>query len=481
MSISRAFTVLADRDPDRLAVDDGHTRLTRADLEGRANALARRFRELGVTTDAFVTVAGDNRTATVVATVAAWKAGATPQPLSPWLPAAEQEAILRLVDPALVVSDEPMVGRRWLPLSAGDTEPPVHEAAPPPDRAAACWKAPTSSGSTGRPKIVLAAASAHVDPDAPVAEFVPHRATQLVAGPLAHAAPFVYAFRGLMTGHSLVLLPRFDENAWLDAIGRHRITWGMLVPAMMARIGALGPDRLARTDVSTLESVLHIGAHCPDHVKRAWIGWLGAHRIVEVYSGTESSGLTMVRGDDWLAHPGTVGRPTGGTAVRVVRPDGTGTPPGQIGRIEMTRPGPAPYRYLGDRPPPADTWHTLGDCGWLDDDGFLFLAGRVDDRIVSDGREIWPAAVESALERHPDVRSCLVVGRPDAVRGQAIHAVVDVGDSAATAPALAEWAATVLPPEHRPHQWTVVHEPLRGDTGKVRRREWQRRLIDENA
>ena len=470
-TISRAFTELADRDPDRLAVDDGTTRLTRGALEVRSNRFARALLEAGVTRNAFVTVIGANTVDTVVATVAVWKAGAVPQPLSPRLPARERDAVLALVAPAVVVAPSPGPDGSWLPLAGCGTG--NGDASVLPDAAADSWKAPTSSGSTGTPKVVVATASAHVDPDAPVAPFVPHRARQLVAGPLHHAAPFVYAMRGLMTGHELVLAPRFDAADWVATVERRRVTWGMVVPTMMSRIAALGSEHLRSADVSSLQSVLHIGAVCPPHVKRAWIGWLGPDRVVEVYSGTESNGLTMVTGREWTERPGSVGRPVSGTTVRVVDEDGRPIAPGVVGHVQLSRPGPATYRYLGRPEPAADDWHDLGDMGHLDADGYLFLADRADDLIVTGGVNVWPAAVESVLETHPAVRSCVVVGVPDADLGQRVRAVVDVGGEDVDDAALARWAAEHVDPEQRPREWLVVHEVLRDDTGKVRRSRWR--------
>jgi bile acid-coenzyme A ligase len=470
-TISRAFTELADRDPDRLAVDDGTTRLTRGALEVRTNRSARALLEAGVTRNAFVTVIGANTVDTVVATVAAWKAGAVPQPLSPRLPARDRDAVLALVAPVVVVAPTPVPDRSWLPLAGcGDGD---GEASVLPDAAADAWKAPTSSGSTGTPKVVVATASAHVDPDAPVAPFIPQRARQLVAGPLHHAAPFVYAMRGLMTGHELVLAPRFDAADWVATVRRRRVTWGMVVPTMMSRIAALGPEHLRSADVASLHSVLHIGAVCPPHVKRAWIGWLGPDRVVEVYSGTESNGLTMITGREWTERPGSVGRPVSGTTVRVVDDDGAPTAAGVVGHVQLSRPGPATYRYLGRPEPAADDWHDLGDMGHLDADGYLFLADRADDLIVTGGVNVWPAAVESVLETHPAVRSCVVVGVPDADLGQRVRAVVDVGGEDVDDAALARWAAEHVDPEQRPREWLVVHEVLRDDTGKVRRARWR--------
>lgn len=456
--IGRAFTLLAERDPDAVAVTCGDDLLTRSELEVSANRLARRWDADGVGQDDLVTVSLPNDLDLVVACVAAWKVGATVQPLSPRTGADERAAVLDLARPALVV-DGPLSRQV---LVEGDPSPLT-------DRAASSWKAPTSSGSTGRPKIVRAAAGAWVDVDAPVAPFVPREAVQLVAGPLFHAAPFVYAMRGLMTGHELVVMPRFDPESWLDLVARHRVTWSVLVPTMMHRVHALGPDRLAAADVSSLESVLHLGARCAPWLKRAWIDWLGPERVVEVYAGTESQGVTSITGTEWLAHPGSVGLGCGGSEFRVVRPDGTDCEPGETGEILMRRGAPT-YSYVGAEPVVRDGWHTLGDAGHLDADGYLYVGDRLDDLIVTGGVNVQPADVEAVLDAHPRVRGSVVVPAPDAERGEVVHAVVETD---ATVDDLEAWVRTRLDPEKRPRSWQLVSDPLRDDTGKVRRRAWR--------
>ncbi len=291
--IGRAFTLLAERDPDRPAITVGERVVTRAELESLGNRLARTWAAAGVRADDLVTVSLPNGIDFVLACVAAWKLGATPQPLSPRLPPADRLRVLEAVDPRLVVDT---------PVEIGATDD-----TPLPDAVAASWKAPTSSGSTGVPKLLLDPNPSTVDPGGVVAPFVPRDVVQLVTGPLFHAAPFVYAMRGLMTGHELVVLPRFDAGQALAAIERHRVGWTMLVPTTMGRIWQ-HPDR-ATTDVSSLASVMHMAARCPEPLKRDWIGWLGPERVVEVYAGTEAQGITMIRGDEWLERPGSVGRP----------------------------------------------------------------------------------------------------------------------------------------------------------------------------
>ena len=229
MSIGRAFTHLADAAPAAVAGRCGDVRLTRRELDRAAHGVARAWADR-VGHDDLVTIALPNGIDFVIACVATWKLGATPQPLSPRIGPGERAAVLDLARPALVVDAE-LVGAGGLVPSDDD--------APLPDLFASSWKAPTTSGSTGRPKIVRSTAPATVDPTAAIAPFVPRQAVQLVAGPMFHAAPFVYAMRGLMTGHELVVLPRFDAAAALQAVERHGVTWTMLVPTMMQRIWRL--------------------------------------------------------------------------------------------------------------------------------------------------------------------------------------------------------------------------------------------------
>ncbi|KAA1372465.1 AMP-binding protein [Aeromicrobium fastidiosum] len=459
MSIGRALTHLADAAPDAVAVRCGDAILKRRELDRVADGVARAWAER-VGHDDLVTIALPNGIDFVVACVATWKLGATPQPLSPRIGPGERAAVLDLARPALVVDAE-LVRAGGLVPSDDDT--------PLPDLVASSWKAPTTSGSTGRPKIVRSTTPATVDPTAAIAPFVPRHAVQLVAGPMFHAAPFVYAMRGLMTGHELVMLPRFDAAAALQAIERHRVTWTMLVPTMMQRIWRL--EGREAHDVSSLESVLHLGARCAPWLKRSWIEWLGPDRVVEVYAGTESQGIAMITGNEWLAHPGSVGGAVSGSEFRIVRLDGTVAAPDERGEIVMRRQAGPTYQYVGAEPHVRDGWHTLGDAGWMDSDGYLFVADRLDDVIVTGGATVQPADVEAVLDEHPAVRSSVVVPRPHGDLGQAVHAVVDVAAGEVTVAELAAWTRARLDPEKVPRSWQLVRDELRDDTGKVRRRD----------
>lgn len=471
-SISRIVTSLADADPGRIVARDDESALTALELDRASSRLARAYAELGVGRDSMVTIALPNTIEAIVVCAAVWKCGATPQPVSLGLDADERAALEELVRPALVVGvPSSGDGVPWLPAR---WTPPVGLADTPlPDAWATSWKAPTSSGSTGRPKVVVAAGPALLDPNRAVASFLPRDQVQLVAGPLMHSATFTYAFRGLMTGHTLVLLPRFDERRVLRAIEEHRVTWALLVPTMMHRLLRVPADERAEADVSSLETVLHLGAPCAPDLKRRFLDWVGPERVVEVYVGSESNGVLTIRGDEWLRHPGSVGRATGSTSVSVRSADGVELPAGTVGQVWLRREGDPTYRYLGgESARTADGWDTIGDLGLLDDDGWLFVVDRVDDVILRGGVNVHPTEVERVLEAHPAVRGAVAFGVADDDLGQRIEAVVDVPGGGVDGPTILAWARERLDPERRPSAVRVVDEPVRDDAGKTRRRAW---------
>ncbi len=265
-----------------------------------------------------------------------------------------------------------------------------------------------------------------------------------------------------------MLLRRFDAAAFLAAVQEHRAGFAMVVPTMMQRVWRL-PEREAY-DVGSLHTVLHLGAPCPPWLKRAWLDWLGPERVLELYAGTEGTGLTLITGPEWLEHPGSVGRPALGSRVRVLRPDGTDCAPGETGEVHLlpeTGPG-STYRYVGATARAVDGWETLGDLGHLDPDGYLFLADRSADLVISGGSNVYPAEVEAALDSHPAVRSSAVIGLPDDDLGERVHALVDA-TTPVTEQELLAWVGERLVRYKVPRTVELVEGPLRDDAGKVRR------------
>jgi bile acid-coenzyme A ligase len=469
MSFGRALGWLAEQDADAVAVRDSALALTWGQLDGESDRLARAYRDLGVRRDSIVAVGLPNGVEFFLACAGIWKAGAIPSPISPDLPEHERNAVLAVSDPVLLVGlDGPVGGSRpCVPAGWRDDDLP----GPLPDLYASSWKAPLSGGSTGRPKVVLSGSPATTDPQRPTASYIPREAVQLVSGPLHHSAPFLFAMRGLLLGHQLVVLPRFDAEAALAAIEAHHVDWALMVPTMMQRIWRLPREVREAYDVSSLQTVLHLGAPCPSWLKRAWIDWLGAEKVMEVYAGTESSGVACIRGDDWLTHPGSVGQAAPGFAFRVLDAEGHDVPAGVTGEIYMRRDRGtgSTYRYLGAAPRGIDGWESLGDVGHLNAEGWLWLTDRSADLVITGGVHVYPAEVEAALDEHPAVRSSAVIGVPHEDLGEALHAIVDTAGIDVPEQDLRSWLTERLVRSKVPRTFELAATPIRDDAGKVRR------------
>jgi bile acid-coenzyme A ligase len=465
----RILSRLADQEPDAPALTFASTTVSRRDLERQANRLARAYESLGVGFGDFVTIALPNGIDFFVAFLACLKVGAVPQPVSYRLPPAELKAIVALADSRLVVgvqqSDHPdrsCLGVDFTP-DAGLSDEPLPEVVSP------AWKAPTSGGSTGRPKLIVSGSGAEGSPalNAAIYLFGPED-SQIVAGPLYHNAPLSHAISGLLLGQHVLVLPRFDAAEMLQTIQDHRVTWIQLVPTMMLRMHRLLEEG-AEYDLSSVRILWHMASKCPEWLKQAWIDRVGAEKVFELYGGTETQALTIISGGEWLEHRGSVGRPVIGD-MRVLDPDGVELPPGQVGEIYMKRPegSAVTYRYIGAESRELDGWESLGDLGWKDDDGYLYISDRRVDMIVCGGSNVYPAEIESALDAHPKVLSSVVVGLPDEDLGARIHALVEA-EPGTTADELIDFLSESLVRYKVPRSIEFITAPLRDDAGKVRR------------
>lgn len=470
VSYGLRFTQLAARDPERVALTCDGEALTRGELERRANRLARELTRRGVARGSFVAIGLPNGIPFAVACAAAWKCGALPTPLSPRLPAAECARILDLAKPALVLGFDGLA-HPYPALPADFTPSPEVDDAPLPDVVAPHERAIATGGSTGRPKLIVVEARAELDPDRPAHVLAP-RGCVLVPGPLYHAAPFGSLAQGLLSGEPVVLLRRFDASQCLALVERHRVAQILFVPTMMHRIWRLPEAERAQRDVSSLRTVLTGSAPCPPWLMRAFIDWLGPDVMNEVYGGTERIGGTFITGREWLAHPGSVGRPTRETRIRILDPEtGADLPAGEVGEIYMMPAGGrgSTYHYVGaEARATSDGWESVGDLGWLDADGYLYLSDRRTDLILCGGRNIYPAQVEAALDEHPAVASSAVIGLPDEDLGQRVHAIVQA-TRAVSDHELRAFLAERLVPYALPRSFERVDAPLRDDAGKVQR------------
>jgi long-chain acyl-CoA synthetase len=252
----------------------------------------------------------------------------------------------------------------------------------------------------------------------------------LNVGPLYHAAPLVSAMSTHRHGGTVVLLPKFDAEHTLQAIERYRVTYAQFVPTMFIRLLRLPEEVRRRYDVSSLRAVAHSAAPCPVEVKRRMIEWFGPV-ISEYYSATEAAGHVSIRSEEWLEHPGSVGRAAPGS-VAITDESGRALPPGEDGVIWFTRPA-STFSYHGDPDKSASMyndrgWARMGDIGHLDPDGYLFITGRSDHTIISGGVNIYPREIEDLLIEHPAVDDVAVIGVPDDEYGESVKAVVTLRD-----------------------------------------------------
>ncbi|WP_082539174.1 AMP-binding protein [Microbacterium sp. Root553] len=466
----------AEHDPDRAAVSDPDRTLTRAQLDADSDALADAFAEQGVRAGSFVTIALPNEVAFFTAVVAAWKLGATPQPVSSRSPDAELARVLELAKPALVV------GRRvdgvpsiLLPLERrDDTGRRSHEAV------AASWKAPLSGGSTGAPKLIVSTLPARYGSLAPFAPLVRMRSQgiSVIPTPLSHNMGLLFGTLTLLTGGEVVILPRFTPESFVRVIDERRATWAIAVPTMLHRTERLMSEG-GLADLSSLEAVAVGASACPQRLKEFWADRLGPERMIEFYSTTENQVIVLANGHTWRSHPGSVGRVVLGELE--VRDDtGAGVPEGTVGELWMRRGAtePIPYRYLGAQARRDDDgWDSVGDLGSIRD-GYVYLADRASDMIIVGGSNVYPAEVEAALEEHPLVQSSCVVGRPDDEYGSRLHAIVQA-TSPLTGEELIAHLRERLTPYKIPRTYTWTADAIRDDAGKVRRSAWREKVLAE--
>jgi bile acid-coenzyme A ligase len=463
---------LAEAQPDAPALTVGDVSLTRAALVDRTRRVAGAFAAAGVKEGSVVTIGLPNSVEFVVSTLACWWLGATPQPISHSLVSAERRAIIDLAAPDLLVgvSTEDASGRPVIDVNGLDVAPANGPA--PNGEVSVPWKIMASGGSTGRPKLIMDTRPAVTSLMAGGFEMLRLRpeGCLLVTGPMAHNGPFLAASFGLLLGKHVVVMRRFDAAEALALVGRHRVDWIYLVPSMMHRIWQLPAEQRNAADVSSLEVAYHMGAPCPPLLKRAWMGWLGPSKVLELYGGTEGQAVTLVGGEEWLTRPGTVGRVVAGE-MQVRDPDGVAVPAGTIGELWL-RPGrdiQPLYRYVGAvaRSAPGN-WESLGDIGMIDAEGYVYITDRRADMILVGGSNVYPAEIEAALDEHPLVRSSCVIGIPHPDLGNAPYALVELGGDVLDSELLAHLEQRIAVYK-LPRWFERVDCPLRDDAGKVRR------------
>jgi bile acid-coenzyme A ligase len=480
VSYGRRISTLAAERGDQTAIvfvpEQGDERnISWAELDRGSNQVARLLAEHGVGQGSTVVVAVGNRPEHFAVAYAAWKLGALLLTLRPQLPAPERDALLEIAQPAVVVAD--WEGVRHPLLTRVDlTRAEVYSDDPLPDRLSNPGKALGSGGSTGRPKMIVKPGPWAVPPGALLAGFDPlglrAGGIQLIVSPLYHEIGFNSSHFSLFEGLRIVVMEHFDAARAVELIERHRVTIILMAPIMMQRMAALTDIR--ERDLSSLVGITHAGAPCAPWLKRFWIDLIGAEKVHEIFGGTENNGYIYIRGDEWLERPGTLGKPYN-CEIRILDEERAVVPSGQVGEIFMknvTVPGP-PFEYRGAPPAPTtpDGFTSLGDLGWLDEDGYLFLADRRVDLIITGGANVYAAEVEMAISEHPEIDDVAVIGLPDPEWGKRVHAIIQPRDIASP-PSEAELKAHCrerLAAYKAPKSYEFVRQLPRTEAGKLRR------------
>ena len=470
VSYQKALQWWSEQDSEAVAVVCNDQSINRGELDRSSNRLARAYRQLGVSVDDRITICVPNSIEFIQICFAAWKLGATPQPLSSKLPVNELVGLIELAEPALIVgvNESDHSGILVLPMGycpdRSLSDDPLEEVV------SKNAKALASGGSTGKPKLIVDTAQALFDPEVAV-NHMQLEGCMLVPGPLYHNGPFITIFQCLLSGGKAVVMPHFDASEAIRLIEHYKVDWVLFVPTMMHRIWRLSEEQRTIADMRSLRIVNSTAAPVPAWLKSAWIDWIGAEKIYESYGGSERIGGTQITGTEWLEHPGSVGKPVGGALVRVLDIEThKELPPEEIGEVYM-RAAINTIKstfYVGAEDQEYDGYQTLGDMGYVDEDGYLYLVDRRVDMIVSGGANIYPAEIECVIDEFPAVRSSAVVGLPDDDLGQKLHAIVDAPGGLHLDKLLVHLGEHLVRYKV-PRSVEVVDEILRDDSGKLRR------------
>ena len=421
---------LAAHHPDdvvlrHIAADGGEPGFSWSELHDWSSQLAAALAGRGLSAGDRLGIGIRNSPHLVVAVLAAWKLGAVPVPMRWDLPEWELSRLREVVGGKVHLDEDDLP---WIDATRAAEVPDL------PDVVAPQANGICSSGSTGLPKVIVSNRPGLFDPlyATPFAESwgvtIPRPQTVLVLGPMYHVNGFSGLF-SLLAGDDLVVMERFDAARVVDVIERYRVSAFNCTPTMLKRIADL--PGIDERDLSSIVWITQGAAPMPPYLVHRWSELIGPERLHMAYGMSEGLGITAIRGDEWMEREGTVGRPMRDTQVRVLDPDGNDLPPREVGDLYLRAPSYGGSTYLGgapQMPTTDDGFCSVGDLGYLDEDGYVYLVDRRVDMIISGGANVYPAEVENALAEHPGVADVVVIGLKDDEWGRRVHAIIEAAD-----------------------------------------------------
>ena len=488
--------------PDAIALIDGPREITYRELDDRARRMALRLRDIGVSEGDRVAVLVPNCAAWFEAVHGVGRLGAITVPVNTHFKAAEVNhlvddsgAVAAIVHTSVsdVLADQADLVQIAIGEDGDETPGPEDSGEDVPLGGPAHDGWPTvmtyTSGTTGRPKgvsigeddfrrradgIAMMGMPWDMGPDD----------VHILVGPTYHAGPAMWAQLHLALGATVVIMRRWDAEDFLDLVEKHEVTTAHVVPANFTRLLDLPDEVRAAADLSSIRVLHHAAAPCPVPVKRRMMEWLPEGTVWEYYGASEGGG-SSISPAEWLAHPGSVGRPYPGNEFKVTDDEGNVLPAGQTG-VLWVRTARSSFEYHDDPAKTAETYddegyHSVGDMGYIDDEGYLFITDRKSDMVISGGVNIYPREIENCLYEHPSVTDCAVFGVPDDHWGEALLAVVQpTSGTTLSGEEVIDWCREHLADYKRPRHVELVEELPRQPNGKVLKRQlredWIKRL-----
>lgn len=478
---------IADYKPDTTAIicidkKDNVSSITWRELFIQSNKLAWMLKEKKIGQGSIVMVALPNSIEHIVATFAIWKVGACYLPVSSKSAKKELIEITNMISPDIAFSEFEVPGTALtLDIEAMYKEMEEQPEHMPEDIQVNPNMISLSGGTTGKPKLISQNIPSGITDETFMMWFqmsgMGFEQRQLLVGPLFHGAPHAAAFNGLYSGNTLIIPRNLCPCNIVRLIKKYKVEYMQSVPILLNRITRI--PTIQKEDFSSLKAICHTSGYCSDALKETLIDLIGAEKVYEIYSMTEIIGLTCIRGDQWLKHRGSIGLPVGEGNISIRDNEGKELPTYTVGEIYMTSPGKnfnTKYMNKDQLKVTADGFRSVGDLGYVDDEGYLYFVDRRNDMLVTGGENVFVNEVESALLRHKYIMDAVVIGIPDEEWGRRIHSIIE-SKEIITEEELKKFLKQYLSPYKIPKSFEFVSNIVRNDSGKVDREQMLKECV----